>query len=207
MVVAERDGLIHVGGKHAGHKEEVPLVNHHVSSNEIVEIEPNQDNGESKEERSLAGAIPMSSELIDLTLPGVPGTPYLSPEMGRVARHCARLANPARFFRPSAYPCVLRYNRNELPPRYPFLSLPFACPFIVLSLGIRAASAGRDARKDAENEEVRLVGGEERLDACLPVGRRKERIQQSLAAQRELLHPREKLPHGTSVGERLHDVA
>jgi hypothetical protein len=40
-----------------------------VSSNEIVEIETNQDNDGSKEERSLAGAIPMSSELIDLTLP------------------------------------------------------------------------------------------------------------------------------------------
>jgi hypothetical protein len=87
--------------------------------------------------------------------------------MGRVARHCARLANPARFFRLSACPCVLRYDRNGLPPRYPLLSLPFACPFIVLSLGIRAASAGRDARKDAENQKVRLVGGEERLDACL----------------------------------------
>ena len=35
----------------------------------IVEIEPNQDNDESKEERSLAGAIALSSELIDLTLP------------------------------------------------------------------------------------------------------------------------------------------
>jgi hypothetical protein len=42
---------------------------HGVLSNEIVEIEPNRDNDESKEERSLAGAIPMSSELIDLTLP------------------------------------------------------------------------------------------------------------------------------------------
>ena len=59
----------------------------------------------------------------------------------------------------------------------------------------------------SENQEVRLVGGEERLDACLPVSCGKERIQQSLAAQRELLQPCEKLPHGTSVGERLHDVA
>jgi len=42
---------------------------HAVASNEIVEIEPNQDNDGSKEERVPAGAIPMSSELIDLTLP------------------------------------------------------------------------------------------------------------------------------------------
>jgi hypothetical protein len=35
----------------------------------IVEIAPNQDIDESKEERPPAGAIPMSSELIDLTLP------------------------------------------------------------------------------------------------------------------------------------------
>jgi len=48
--------------------------------------------------------------------------------------------------------------------------------------GIRAASSGRNAREDAENQEVRLVGSEERLDACLPVGCGKERIQQWLAA-------------------------
>ena len=73
--------------------------------------------------------------------------------------------------------------------------------------GIRAASPGRDAREDAESEEVRLVGGEERLDACLPVSCGKKSIQQSLAAQRELLQPCEKLAYGTSVGEGLHDVA
>ena len=42
---------------------------HAVSNKKIVEIEPNQDNDGSKEERSLAGVLPMSSELIDLTLP------------------------------------------------------------------------------------------------------------------------------------------
>jgi hypothetical protein len=45
------------------------LVNHHVSSNEIVAIEPIQDKDKSEEESSLAGAMPMSGELIDLKLP------------------------------------------------------------------------------------------------------------------------------------------
>lgn len=36
---------------------------HAVSSKEIVEIEPNQNNDGSKEERSLAGVLPMSSDL------------------------------------------------------------------------------------------------------------------------------------------------
>jgi hypothetical protein len=54
---------------------------------------------------------------------------------------------------------------------------------------------------DAENQEVRLVGGEERLDARLPVSCGNERIQQSLATQREPLQACEKLPHGTIVGK------
>src|SRR6516164_8395180 len=45
------------------------------------------------------------------------------------------------------------------------------------------------------------------MDACLAVSRGKQRIQQSLAAQRELLQPCEKLPHGTSVWEHSDDVA
>ena len=73
--------------------------------------------------------------------------------------------------------------------------------------GIHAIGRGRDAREDAENQEVRLVGSEDQLDSGLPIRCGKARIQQSLSAQRELLQPREKLPHGTSVGERLHDVA
>jgi hypothetical protein len=40
-----------------------------VSNNEIVEIEQNQDNDDSNDQRSPAGAILMSSEIIDLTLP------------------------------------------------------------------------------------------------------------------------------------------
>jgi hypothetical protein len=40
-----------------------------VPSNQIVEIEPNQDNDESKDQRCPAGAIRMSSEFVDLTLP------------------------------------------------------------------------------------------------------------------------------------------
>src|SRR5207248_2272703 len=36
---------------------------------DVVETEPNQDNAESDVALSAAGAIPMSSELIDLTLP------------------------------------------------------------------------------------------------------------------------------------------
>jgi hypothetical protein len=42
--------------------------------------------------------------------------------------------------------------------------------------GIPATGRGRDARKDTENQEVRLIGGEERLDSCLPVSCGKERI-------------------------------
>ncbi len=69
IVVAERDGLTRVDGKHVEHNEEVPLVNRHVSINEIVAIEPSQESDEREDERSLAGANPMSGDLINLTLP------------------------------------------------------------------------------------------------------------------------------------------
>src|SRR5271166_3758985 len=126
--------------------------------------------------------IPGTSE------PGVPGTP------AQAVRQAGRPANAGHgvgILAGGATPRVRTTARSYEPTHS----------------GIRAASPGRDARKDAEHQEVRLVGGEERLDACLPVSCGKERIQQSLAAQRELLQPCEKLPHGTSVGERLHDVA
>src|SRR5271157_382532 len=131
----------------------------------------------------------------------VPGTSYepvmVSPEPGtpaQVVRQAGRPANAGHgvdILAGGATPRVRTTARSHEPTHS----------------GIRAASPGRDAREDAVNQEVRLVGGEERLDACLPVSCGKERIQQSLAAQRELLQPCEKLPHGTSVGERLHDVA
>jgi hypothetical protein len=73
--------------------------------------------------------------------------------------------------------------------------------------GFHAIGRGRDAREDAENLEVRLVGGEDRLDSGLPIRSGKERIQQSLAPQRELLQPCEKPPDGISIGQRSHNVA
>ena len=48
---------------------------------------------------------------------------------------------------------------------------------------MRGSDLGSNAGEDAEHQEVSLVGREERLDTCLPVRRRKERVEQSLAAQ------------------------
>src|SRR5262245_2559380 len=60
-------------------------------------------------------------------------------------------------------------------------------------------------KEDAEHHEVGLVGREERSDAYLPVSGGKERVQQSLAAQRELLQPGEKLPGRSVIGEHAYD--
>ncbi len=72
---------------------------------------------------------------------------------------------------------------------------------------IRGGGFRYDARECAEHGEVGRVGREEGLDAGLEVGCGEKRVQQSLASQRELSQPAEKLLCGGIVRENLHDIA
>jgi len=65
---------------------------------------------------------------------------------------------------------------------------------------MRGAGLGSNAGEDAEHQEVSLVGREERLNTGLPVRRSQERVEQSLAAQRKLVQPGEKLPVAAPSG-------